>query len=138
MKRNPSRFFPFEKPLYSDLVFYIFLAISINGMSKDLEEFYNFGDSSRLIPLLIQFANSIFVAWVISIPINWIRDQYMKKIKTSKSDNFENNTSSQDLKITKLNKPIGEMNSNERADAAKKLSEIMMGQIKNYNKRKNK
>jgi len=81
-KRNSSNFFPFEKPIYTDLVFYAFLFISIQGMKQSLNDFYNYGDLSRLIPLLIDFASSIFVAWVISMPLNWIRGLIKAKLNS--------------------------------------------------------
>ncbi len=54
MKRqNPSKFFPFEKPLYTDMVFYAFLYIAFTELKQDLNEFYDYGDPSRLVPLLL-------------------------------------------------------------------------------------
>jgi len=82
MRRNPSKFFPFEKPIYTDLVFYAFLFIAFTEMRHDLNEFYSYGDLSRLILLLIEFANSIFVAWIISMPLNWIRGVIISKINS--------------------------------------------------------
>ena len=135
MRRNPSKFFPFEKPIYTDLVFYAFLFISIQGMKQSLNDFYNYGDPSRLIPLLIEFASSIFVAWVISMPLNWIRGLIISKINSrneAKTRKMNNQQPSPDLRITKLNKPIGEMDSIERRIAAEKISEIMLDQAKKY------
>jgi hypothetical protein len=51
-------------------------------MKIDLNEFYAYGDPSRLVPLLIEFANSIFVAWVISMPLNWIRGLIISKVNS--------------------------------------------------------
>jgi hypothetical protein len=82
IKRNPSKFFPFEKPIYTDPVFYAFLFIALTEMKVDLNEFYTYGDPSRLVPLLIEFANSIFVAWIISMPLNWIRGLIISKINS--------------------------------------------------------
>ena len=135
MRRNPSKFFPFEKPVYTDLVFYAFLFISIQGMQQNLNDFFNYGDSSRLIPLLIDFASSVFVAWIISIPLNWIRgliiskvdSRNMKKLMNSNTLNYE-----PDLRITKLDKPIIEMDAAERRIAAEKISEVILDQAKKY------
>ena len=138
MRRNPSKFFPFEKPIYTDLVFYAFLFISLQGMQQNLNDFYSYGDSSRLIPLLIDFASSIFVAWIISMPLNWIRGLIISKFnsrndnKLKNSNNVNNDT---DLRITKLDKPINEMDEAERRIAAEKISKIMLDQTKNYKKK---
>lgn len=137
MRRNPSKFFPFEKPLYTDLVFYAFLFIAFTEMRHDLNEFYFYGDPSRLIPLLIEFANSIFVAWIISMPLNWIRGVIISKINSrneAKTEERDNKNSSPDLRITKLDKPIDEMDSTERRIAAEKIAEVMMDQAKKYKK----
>jgi hypothetical protein len=138
MRRNPSKFFPFEKPIYTELVFYAFLFISIQGMKQNLNDFYNYGDSSRLIPLIIDFASSIFVAWIISLPLNWIRGLIISKVnsrnenKLKNSNNLNNNP---DLRITKLDKPINEMNAAERRIAAEKISEIILDQANKYKKK---
>jgi hypothetical protein len=139
IKRNPSKFFPFEKPIYTDPVFYAFLFIAFTEMKVDLNEFYAYGDPSRLVPLLIEFANSLFVAWVISMPLNWIRGLIISKVNSRNEDktNKKNNQHpSPDLRITKLDKPIDEMNESERKIAADKLSEIMIDQINKYKKDK--
>ena len=138
MRRNPSKFFPFEKPIYTDLVFYGFLFISIQGMKQNLNDFYNYGDSSRLIPLLIDFASSIFVAWVISISLNWFRGLIVSKINLRKEDKLKNSNdinNDSELRITKLDKPLNEMDAAERRIAAEKISEIMLDQAKNYKKK---
>ena len=137
MRRNPSKFFPFEKPIYTDLVFYAFLFIAFREMGHDLNVFYSYGDTSRLIPLLIEFANSIFVAWIISMPLNWIRGVIISKINSrneAKTKENDNQNSSPDLRITKLDKPIDEMDSTERRIAAEKIAEVMMDQAKKYKK----
>ena len=135
MRRKPSKFFPFEKPFYTDLVFYAFLFISIQGMKQKLNDFYNYGDSSRLIPLIIDFASSIFVAWIISMPLNWIRGLIISKVDSrneNKIKNLNNLNSDSDLRITKLDKPINEMDAAERRIAAEKISEIMLDQASKY------
>jgi hypothetical protein len=140
MRRNPSKFFPFEKPVYTDLVFYAFLFISIQGMQRNLNDFYSYGDSSRLIPLLIDFANSIFVAWIISMPLNWIRGLITFKINSRKENKIKslNNLNIEtDLRITKLDKPMNEMDATERRNAAEKISEIMLDQANKYNENNN-
>ena len=138
MRRNPSKFFPFEKPIYADLVFYAFLLISIQGMKQNLNDFHNYGDSSRLIPLLIDFASSIFVAWIISMPLNWIRGLIISKVDSRneyKLKNSSNLNNDPNLRITKLDKPINEMNAVERRIAAQKISEIMLDQANKYKKK---
>ena len=135
MRRNPSKFFPFEKPIYTDFVFYAFLLISLQGMKQNLNDFYNYGDSSRLIPLLIDFASSVFVAWIISIPLNWIRGLIISKVNSRNESKFMNSKNlnyDPDLRITKLDKPINEMDAVERRIAAEKISEIMLDQAKKY------
>jgi hypothetical protein len=139
MRRNPSKFFPFEKPIYTDLVFYAFLFISIQGMQQNLNDFYNYGDSSRLIPLLIDFAGSIFVAWILSMPLNWIRGLIISKVNARNDNKLKNSNNlnyDTELRITKLDKPINEMDEAERRIAAEKISEIMLDQVKNYKKKK--
>ena len=137
MRRNPSKFFPFEKPIYADLVFYAFVLISIQGMKQSLSDFYNYGDPSRLIPLLIEFASSIFVAWVISMSLSWIRGLIIAKLNSrneAKTKRVKEENSNPDLRITKLDKPIDEMDAIERRIAAEKIAEVMMNQAKKYKK----
>jgi hypothetical protein len=135
MRRNPSKFFPFEKPIYTDLVFYAFLFIAIQGMKMSLNDFYNYGDPSRLIPLLIEFASSIFVAWVISMSLSWIRGLIIAKLNSRNKAKLikpGGQSVNPDLRITKLDKPIDEMDSKERRIAAEKIAEVMMDQAKKY------
>jgi hypothetical protein len=137
MRRNPSKFFPFEKPIYTDLVFYAFLFIAFTEMKIDLNEFYAYGDPSRLVPLLIEFANSIFVAWILSMPLNWIRGLIISKINSrneAKTKKITEANPISDLRITKLDKPIDKMDAIERRIAAEKIAEVMMDQAKKYKK----
>ena len=137
MRNERSKFFPFEKPIYTDLVFYAFLYIAFTEMKQDLNEFYDYGDSSRLVPLLFEFANSIFIAWIISMPLNWVRGLIVNKLNSRKEAKLtekgiqENKV---DFRITKLDKPISEMDSEERRFAAEKLSETIQDQIQKYKK----
>ena len=137
MRNEPSKFFPFEKPIYTDLVFYAFLYIAFTEMKQDLNEFCDYGDSSRLVPLLFEFANSIFVAWIISMPLNWVRGLVLNKLNSRKEAKLTEKRIQEnklDFRITKLDKPIGEMDSEERRAAAKKLSETIQDQIQKYKK----
>ncbi len=137
MRNEPSKFFPFEKPIYTDLVFYAFLYIAFTEMKQDLNEFYDYGDSSRLVPLLFEFANSIFVAWIISIPLNWVRGLIVNKLNSRKEAKLIEKRiqeNKMDFRITKLDKPIGDMDSEERRIAAEKLSETIQDQIQKYKK----
>ncbi len=106
-------------------------------MKVDLNEFYTYGDPSRLVPLLIEFANSIFVAWILSMPLNWIRGLIISKINSrneAKAKRVREENSNPDLRITKLDKPIDEMDAIERRIAAEKIAEVMMNQAKKYKK----
>jgi hypothetical protein len=137
MRNERSKFFPFEKPIYTDLVFYAFLYIAFTEMKQDLNEFYDYGDSSRLVPLLFEFANSIFVAWIISIPLNWVRGLIVNKLNSRKEAKLIEKRiqeNKMDFRITKLDKPIGDMDSEERRIAAEKLSETIQDQIQKYRK----
>jgi hypothetical protein len=139
MRNEPSKFFPFEKPIYTDLVFYAFLYIAFTEMKQDLNEFYDYGDSSRLVPLLFEFANSIFVAWIISMPLNWLRGLIVNKLNSRKESKLTEKRIQEnklDFRITKLDKPIGEMDSEERRIASEKLSETIQDQIQKYRKEK--
>ncbi len=139
MRNERSKFFPFEKPIYTDLVFYAFLYIAFTEMKQDLNEFYDYGDSSRLVPLLFEFANSIFVAWIISIPLNWVRGLIVNKLNSRREAKLTEKRVQEnkiDFRITKLDKPIGEMNSEERRIAAERLSETIQDQIQKYKKEK--
>ena len=72
------------------------------------------------------------------MPLNWIRGLIISKVnyrnenKLKKSNNLNNNP---DLRITKLDKPINEMDVAERRIAAEKISEIMLDQAKKYKKK---
>ena len=137
MRSNPSKFFPFEKPIYADLVFYLFLFISIQGMKQNLNDFYNYGDPTRLIPLLIDFSGSIFVAWIVAIGFKWVRDLVASKLKArniNRSTKTMKDQNINSLKITKLEKPLNEMTAEERNNAARDISEIMLEQAKQFKK----
>jgi hypothetical protein len=142
MRSNPSKVFPFEKPIYWDWLFYIFLLFSIQGMKQNLIDFYNYGDPSRLIPLLFDFISSVLSAWILVIPIYLIRDYFNSKYKARRQAKLnklaENGPKSinPDLRITKFDKSIGEMNESERKIAVDKLSEVMINQIDKYKKDK--
>ena len=72
------------------------------------------------------------------MPLNWIRGLIISKFnsrndnKLMNSNNVNNDT---DLRITKLDKPINEMDEAERRMAAEKISKIMLDQTKNYKKK---
>jgi len=142
MRSNPSKIFPFEKPIYWDWLFYIFLLFSIQGMKQNLIDFYNYGDPSRLIPLLLDFISSILSAWILVIAIYPIRNYFNSKYKARRQAKLKNLAANNhksvnpDLQITKLDKPIGEMNESERKIAVDKLSEVMINQIDKYKKDK--
>ena len=142
MRSNPSKIFPFEKPIYWDWLFYVFILIAVQGMQQNLVNFFNYGDPSRLIPLLIDFISSVLTAWIMTIAIHLIRDylnsKYMskKQVKLNKLEANNQKSVNSDFQITKLDKPIGEMNETERKEAANKLSEIMINQINKYKKEK--
>jgi len=139
MNRNPSKFFPFEKPIYADFVFYFFLFLSIQGMREDLNDFFNYGDSSRLFPLLFDFLNSVFVAWIFSIIANWLRGKVITRIENRRNLKRESGREKEvtEIRITKLDKPINEMTADERRVAAEKLAEIVLNQADEYKKKNN-
>ena len=69
------------------------------------------------------------------MPLNWIRGVIISKIHSrneAKTKKVVNLNSSPDLRITKLDKPIDEMDSIERRIAAEKIAEVMMDQAKKY------
>ena len=110
----------------------------VQGMRENLNDFFNYGDSSRLFPLLFDFANSAFVAWIFSIIINWIRGLVVSRMESRKrrSDNLaESKSAIKDFRITKLEKPINEMNAQERRIAAEKIAEVMLDQANEYKKK---
>jgi hypothetical protein len=139
MNRNPSKFFPFERPIYGDFVFYLFLFLSVQGMREDLTNFFNYGDSSRLFPLLFDFLNSVFVAWIFSIIANWLRGKVIIRIEKRRNIKKESKKEIEvtELRITKLDKPINEMTADERRAAAEKLAEIVLNQAEEYKKKNN-
>lgn len=139
MNRNPSKFFPFEQPIYADFVFYLFLFLSIQGMREDLNNFFNYGDSSRLFPLLFDFLNSVFVAWIFSIIANWLRGKVITRLENRRSlkEKSEKEKEVKEIRITKLDKPINEMTTEERRAAAEKLAKVVLDQAENYKKKNN-
>ncbi len=139
MNRNPSKFFPFERPIYGDIVFYLFLFLSIQGMREDLNNFFNYGDSSRLFPLLFDFLNSVFVAWIFSIIANWLRGKVITRIENRRNLRRESEKEKEvkEIRITKLDKPINEMTADERRAAAEKLAEVVLDQAEKYKKKNN-
>lgn len=74
------------------------------------------------------------------MPLNWIRSLITFKINSRKENKIKilNNLNSKtDLRITKLDKPINEMDATERRNAAEKISEIMLDQAKKYEENNN-
>ena len=72
------------------------------------------------------------------MPLNWIRDLIISKVNSrneNKLKNLNNLNNNPDLRITKLDKPINEMDLAERRIAAEKISEIMLDQAKKYKKK---
>jgi hypothetical protein len=108
-------------------------------MRDDLTNFFNYGDSSRLFPLLFDFLNSVFVAWIFSIIANWLRGKVITRIEKRRNLKKKSNKEIEvtELRFTKLDKPINEMTADERRAAAEKLAEVVMDQAKNYKKKNN-
>ena len=87
------------------------------------------------------FAGSVFIAWVMSMALNAVVQYFVSKnrakkldkmaelakIKEKKAQSFNPN-----LRITKLDKPIGEMNQAERKEAAESIHQVMMDQINKH------
>ena len=72
------------------------------------------------------------------MPLNWIRGLIISKVNSrneNKLKNLNNLNNNPDLRITKLDKPINEMDVAERRIAAEKISEIMLDQAKKYKKK---
>ena len=72
------------------------------------------------------------------MPLSWIRGLIISKVKArndNKLKNSNNLNNDTELRITKLDKPINEMDEAERRIAAEKISEIMLDQAKNYKKK---
>ena len=72
------------------------------------------------------------------MPLNWIRALIISKVNSRnehKIKNLNNLNNDPDLRITKLDKPINEMDAAERRIAAEKISEIMLNQANNYKKK---
>lgn len=72
------------------------------------------------------------------MPLNWIRGLIISKVNSrneNKIKNTNNLNNDPDLRITKLDKPINEMNAAERRIAAEKISEIMLDQANKYKKK---
>jgi hypothetical protein len=71
------------------------------------------------------------------MPLNWIRGLIISKINSrheAKTRKITEANPSSDLRITKLDKPIDEMDAIERRIAAEKIAEVMMDQAKKYKK----
>ena len=74
------------------------------------------------------------------MPLNWIRSLITFKINSRKENKIKslNNLNIEtDLRITKLDKPMNEMDATERRNAAEKISEIMLDQAKKYEENNN-
>jgi hypothetical protein len=141
MRKYTSSFYPFKKPLYGDVLFYFFIFYSLKGMKENLFDFIQYGEPNRLISLLIDFTGSIFTAWVMSTAINAIKQYFVSKRKSKALPKFIKSDSKYfdpNLRITKLDNPIGEMNEEERKLAAAKLSNIMMEQLDDFKKNEEK
>jgi hypothetical protein len=69
--------------------------------------------------------------------LNWIRGLIISKINSrneAKATKIKEENPKPDLRITKLDKPIDEMDSIERRIAAEKIAEAMLDQAKKYDK----
>jgi hypothetical protein len=100
-------------------------------MNENLRDFIQYGDSNRLPALLIDFVGSIFTAWVMSIALfaikDWVQEKLRKKSESKPTSDYH---------LTKLSKPLSDMNESERRQAAEDISETIQKQIDDYKGKK--
>ena len=127
MRRDPSSFYPFENPLYKDWLFYLFVLYSLKGIKENITSFLQYGTPDQFISLIFDFAGSIFISWIMALAIfavkTWIKNRKSNIYPIKHKDNY---------KLTKLEKPIGEMTETERKNVAEELSKVMFKQINEY------
>ena len=127
MRRDPSSFYPFENPLYKDWLFYLFVLYSLKGIKENITSFLQYETSDQFISLIFDFAGSIFISWIMALAIfavkTWIKNRKSNIYPIKHKDNY---------KLTKLEKPIGEMTETERKNVAEELSKVMFKQINEY------
>lgn len=130
-----SKFFPFNKPFYTDAIFYGFLYLVYVRLSEDLIEFVEYGYGNLALQLLEILADAILISWVYAILLSGVRLYISNRIARFKSRRAhkEVNQKNSEILLSKLDKPLAEMTPEERKYAIKKHSEKF---FKSLNKEK--
>ncbi len=127
-----SRFFPFNKPFYKDFLFYGFIYLFYYNFSRDLRELVEYGDGNLVFQLIEIIANTLLISWVFAIIVSGLRLYITNKIEARKSKlrYSKDGNEAQQIILTKFDKPISEMTSEERKAAAKRLTDNFFNQDK--------
>jgi hypothetical protein len=118
-----SKVFPFDKPLYKDYVFYVFLILAYREMSDGLRALVEYGYGNLVLQLLEVVAEAILVPWVFAILLasarRFFRNRSARKVDETKE---QIHFPGPEVTITKLSKPVAEMTPEERRQAAEKIA----------------
>ena len=120
-----SKFFPFNKPFYTDFIFYGFLYLVYVRLSEDLIDFVEYGYGNLALQLLEILADAILISWVYAILLSGVRLYISNRIARFKSRRAhkEVNQKNSEILLSKLDKPLAEMSPEERMYAIRKHSE---------------
>jgi multidrug efflux pump subunit AcrB len=120
-----SKFFPFKKPFYKDLIFYGFLYLIYIRLSDDLINFVEYGYGNLALQLFEILAGAILISWIYAILLSGLRhyiSNWFIRLK-SRRETIEAKQNSGEVFLTKFDKPITEMTPEERDGAIRKHAE---------------
>lgn len=132
MNHIPSRFYPFQKPLYKDVLFYIFLYFVYERLSSQLLDFVKYGFGNLVLQLIEILIDAILISWIYSIILAYFRKIILRKWNKRKENKLDVDSNKPiEINWTKIDKPLKDMTEKEREESAKK---IVNNFLRNYKK----
>lgn len=127
-----SKFFPFDKPFYKDILFYGFIYLTYYNLSRDLRELVEYGFGNLVFQLIEIILDALLISWVFAILLSGLRLYISNKIEARKSKirDSKNSDKEQQIILTKFDKPISEMTTDERKAAAQRLTDNFFNHYK--------
>jgi predicted membrane protein len=132
MNHKPSKFFPFKKPFYKDVVFYIFLYFVYERLSSQLLDFVKYGYGNLVLQLFEILIDAVLISWIYSIILAYFRKIILRKWNKRKENKLDVDSNKPiEINWTKIDKPLKDMTEKEREESANK---IVNNFLRNYKK----
>lgn len=131
MTKQESKFFPFDKPLVRDVVFYFFLFSSYVILRRDLEAIIDYNYGNPVVQIAEAIVQALVLSWIYSLILCSIRRYFRNRSERVKNIKSKQQTIKENprMTITKFDKPIGKMTPEEmRSSAQKMLEEFLKDQ----------